>query len=71
VGTAIGGTLAYGVPAAQTRHVITDLTPSGSYTVSVTVSGANHVVTVTSGGSLHASANGVLTFNVTAAGGVM
>ncbi|HKA01760.1 MAG TPA: Ig-like domain-containing protein [Candidatus Solibacter sp.] len=68
VGMAIGGTLAYGVPAAQTRHVITDLTPSGSYAVSVTVSGANHVVTVTPGGSLHASANGVLTFNVTAGG---
>ncbi|HLK67269.1 MAG TPA: Ig-like domain-containing protein [Bryobacteraceae bacterium] len=67
-GTAISGTVSYTAPAAQTRHVITDLTPQGAYTVSVTVSGGNHLVTVTPGGNLHASANGVLTFAVTPAG---
>ena len=44
VGTAIAGTLSYVVPAAQTRHVITDLTPSTGYTISVVVSGTNHSV---------------------------
>jgi len=45
-GTAISGTISYSVPAAQTGRVITDLVPNGAYTVSVNVSGANHVVTV-------------------------
>jgi hypothetical protein len=67
-GTAISGTVTYTVPAAQTRHVITDLTPSGAYTVSVSVNGSTHVVTVTPGGSMHASANGVLSFSLTPAG---
>ena len=68
VGAPVTGTISYSVPAAQTRHVISDLTPSGTYSVTVTVSGGGHTVTVTSGGSLHASANGVLSFGVTAAG---
>jgi hypothetical protein len=67
-GTPIAGTIIYTVPAASTRHVITDLTPQAAYTVSVSATGASHTVTVTSGGSLHASANGVLTFSVSAGG---
>ena len=67
-GTAITGTIAYSVPAASTHHLITDLTPQGNYSVSVSMMGNNHVVTVTSGGSLHASDNGVLSFTVNAAG---
>jgi hypothetical protein len=67
-GTPVAGTIAYSVPAAQTRHIITDLTPRAGYTVSVNVTGANHIVTVTPGGSLLASANGVLSFALTGAG---
>ncbi len=70
VGTAISGTLSYVVPAAQTHHVVTDLTPSSGYTVSVAVSGGNHTVTITAGGSRNASANGVLDFQVSATGSV-
>ena len=67
-GTAITGTVSYTTPAAQTRHVITDLTPSATYTVAVTVNGSTHVVTVTPGGSLHASASGVLSFALNPSG---
>jgi hypothetical protein len=68
VGTAIAAPFSYTVPAAATRHIITDLTPSAGYTVSVTASGGNHTITVTSGGSSSATANGVLSFSVTAGG---
>jgi len=68
VGIAIAGPLGYVVPAAQTRHVITDLAPSAGYTVSVGVSGGNHSVSIVQGGSSTASANGVLTFQVSASG---
>ena len=67
-GTPVSGTIAYAVPAAQTRHVVTDLTPQAAYTVSVSVTGGTHTVTVTPGGNLHASAGGVLTFALTPAG---
>jgi hypothetical protein len=67
-GTVVSGMIAYSAPAAQSRHVITDLTPSGSYTVSVSNALGSQFVTVTSGGSMHASANGVLSFGVTAGG---
>jgi hypothetical protein len=70
VGTAIAGPLTYVVPAAQTRHVITDLSPSAGYTISVAVSGANNSVTIVQGGSSMTSANGVLTFEVNANGQV-
>ncbi len=68
VGTAIAGPFSYTVPAAVTRHVITDLAPSKGYTVSVSVSTGNHIVTVTPGGNSSATANGVLSFSVTAGG---
>jgi len=70
VGTAIAGAISYTVPAAATRHVITDLTPSAGYTVSVAVAGTNHVVTISPGGSSTATANGVVSFSVTAGGSV-
>jgi hypothetical protein len=50
-GTAITGTLRYVVPAKQTQHVITDLTPSTGYTISVAVSGGNQTVSIVKGGS--------------------
>jgi hypothetical protein len=68
VGTSIAGGLSYQAPAMQARHIITDLPASGSYTATATVSGSNVTVTITPGGSLKATANGVLTFNVTAGG---
>jgi hypothetical protein len=70
VGTAISGPLNYVVPAAQTRHVITDLAPSAGYMISVTVVGGTHSVSIVQGGSNVASQNGVLTFQVNAAGQV-
>ncbi|MBZ5602288.1 MAG: hypothetical protein LAO79_08280 [Acidobacteriia bacterium] len=70
LGTAIAGSVSYSVPAAQTRHVITDLTPSAGYSVSVSVAGGNHTVIVMPGGSAVATTNGVLTFQVSASGQV-
>jgi hypothetical protein len=67
-GTAISGTVTYTTPAAQTRHVITDLASSGTYTVTVNANGSTHTVTVTAGGNMHASANGVLSFALTPGG---
>jgi hypothetical protein len=68
VGTAIAGTLNYTAPAAVTRHVSTDPAPSTGYTISVGVLGGNHSVTITQGGGSIASANGALTFQVSASG---
>ena len=68
VGTAIAGPLSYTVPAAATRHVITDLTPSGGYTISTGLSGSKHSISIIQGGSTKASANGALTFQVSAGG---
>ena len=70
VGTAIAGPLGYVVPAVQTRHVITDLAPSTGYAISVSVAGGSHSVSIVPGGSSTASANGVLTFQVSASGQV-
>ena len=69
-GTTIAGTLGYTVPAVQTRHLITDLALSTGYTVSVMVLGGNQTVKITPGGPVMSTANGVLTFQVTAAGQV-
>jgi len=68
VDTAIAGPFSYNVPAAQTRHVITDLAPSTGYTISVILLGANHSVSLAQGGSRTTSAKGVLTFQVSAGG---
>ncbi len=68
--TAIAGTLSYNVPAAQTRHVITDLAASSGYTVSVSVGGGTQTVTVAAGGGRMSTSNGVLTFQVSASGQV-
>ena len=70
VGTAIAGPLGYVAPAAQTRHVITDLAPATGYTISVVAAGGNHSVSIAQGGSSTTSANGVLTFQVNASGQV-
>jgi hypothetical protein len=67
-GTAISGAVTYTTPAAQTRHVITDLVPSGTYTVTVNANGSTNMVTVAAGGNMHASPNGVLSFALTPGG---
>ncbi len=69
-GTTIAGNIAYAVPAVATRHVITELPANRAYSVSVTVSGGNHLVSVIPGGSLKTSAKGVLSFAVAANGAV-
>jgi len=69
-GTTIAGNIAYSVPAVATTHVITELPASKGYTVSATVTGGNHAISVVPGGSLKTSAKGVLTFNVAANGAV-
>ena len=69
-GTTISGNIAYSVPAVATRHVITELPANRAYTVSVTVSGGNHLVSVIPGGSLRTSAKGVLSFAVASDGAV-
>ena len=50
------------------RPVITDLAPSGTYTITVNANVATHTATVTAGGNLHASANGALSFALTPGG---
>ncbi len=69
-GTPIAGTISYTVPAQAAEHVITELQPSTGYAVSVSVSGATQTITVSPGGSYTSSAQGVLNFNVSAAGAV-
>jgi len=69
-GTAIAGTLRYTVPAVQTQHVITDLSASTDYTITVTVSAGNQTVSIAKGGSTKTTANGVLAFKTSAGGQV-
>lgn len=67
-GTTIAGSIAYSVPKVATTHFITELPANSGYSVVAAVSGSNHNITVTPGGSLTTSAKGVLTFTVSAAG---
>jgi hypothetical protein len=68
--TAIAGTVAYSTPAAATVHFITELPANSAYTAAAVVNGANHDITVTPGGPLSTSPQGVLTFTVSASGQV-
>jgi hypothetical protein len=70
VGSPIDGQFGYVVPAESTRHVITDLKPSTGYTILVNVVGGNHSVNIMPGGITTSSANGVITFQVSASGQV-
>ena len=58
----------YTVPAAATRHVVTDLTPGAGYSINVNSNGSGHTVSVVPGGPRTATTNGVLSFQVTATG---
>ena len=68
--TTIAGTVTYSVPTANTTHFITELPPDTGYSIAVVVADSTHTITVTPGGSFTTSANGVLSFNVSAAGTV-
>lgn len=67
-GTALTGTIGYGVSPVAAYHVVTDLTPNTGYTATATVSGSLQNISVSVGGTLMSSAKGVLSFYVTAAG---
>ena len=69
-GTTISGSITYTVPQVATTHFIAELPPNAGYAVAVVVSGGTHSLTVTPGGALTTSANGVLSFTVSAAGTV-
>ncbi len=69
-GTTIAGSIVYTVPAVATSHVVTELPANKAYTVTATMSGANHRINIVPGGSLMTSAKGVLAFHVEAVGTV-
>jgi len=62
--------LQYRVPAASAHHFLIGLAGNAPYKVLVSEQGGEHVITVSPGGSLHASSGGVLSFQITASGGV-
>jgi hypothetical protein len=66
--TTISGSIAYTVPQMQTMHIVTELPAASAYSVTVSVSGGHHNITITPGGSLSTSAKGVLIFTVSASG---
>ncbi|MDE2342040.1 MAG: hypothetical protein KGL63_01385 [Betaproteobacteria bacterium] len=69
-GTPIAGTISYTVPTSAAEHVITELQPSTSYSVTAAASGGTLTITVAPGSGYTTSAQGVLHFNVSAAGAV-
>lgn len=63
-GTPLSGTIGYTVDNLAARHVITDLSPSAGYTVTVATNGNQKSITVAAGGTTMSSAQGVLNFTV-------
>jgi hypothetical protein len=71
-GTPITGPIAFAQPAAATMLIVTDLVPSTSYAVEVTVVGATHAVTVTPDASgVFTSSQGTLRVSIAATGSVL
>ncbi len=68
--TTISDSIAYTLPQMQTTHIVTELPAASAYSVTVSVSGGDHNITIAPGGSLSTSARGVLTFSVSASGTV-
>ena len=66
----VAGTVMYVVPAALTRHVVTDLPPKTSFTVQATPGGGSLTVQLTPGAGPATSGGGVLSFQTTTAGAV-
>ncbi|HXU72622.1 MAG TPA: DNRLRE domain-containing protein [Polyangia bacterium] len=66
----VSGAVTFSEPAAATRVVVSDLAPSTSYAVSVSVSGGAHAVTVQPGAGFTTTANGTLAVSISATGAV-
>jgi hypothetical protein len=64
----VSGAITFSEPAAATRVVASDLAPSTSYAVSVSVSGGTHAVTIQPGAGFTTTANGTLAVSISAAG---
>lgn len=60
----------YSIPARATRHVLTDLSPSQTYTVTAAAAGGSLTVHVAPGAGSAASATGVLSFETSPGGAV-
>jgi hypothetical protein len=61
--TAFGANgVTYRIPPGQTLNVLTGLDPSGSYSLAESVGPGSTTISISSGGQLHASAAGVLSF---------
>jgi len=69
-GATVTGAVTFTEPAASTKVVASDLAPATSYTVTATVSGASHNVTIQPGPGLPTTANGTLYVRIAAGGGV-
>jgi hypothetical protein len=69
-GTTIAGSIGYSVPATATYHCITEVPANARYSVTAVVGSGMHTITVTPGGPLRSTAQGILTFNVSATGTV-
>jgi hypothetical protein len=67
-GTPISGNIGYSVADVAAHHVITDLARSTGYTVTAIVSGSVQSVSVSVGGSIISSSEGVLDFNLSVSG---
>jgi hypothetical protein len=60
----------YRVPTAPAQHFIAGAIGSGTYKVTVSDNRRERLVVISHGGSMRASSAGVLTFKVSASGGV-
>ncbi|HET6633357.1 MAG TPA: hypothetical protein VFG73_11720 [Rhodanobacteraceae bacterium] len=67
-GTTLSGPIAYSIEAAQAKHIIVGLAPGSTYSVSTHASGGRQYVSLSAGGSLTASKEGVLSFTLDSAG---
>jgi hypothetical protein len=68
--SAISSSFAYSVPQAFARHVVMGVAPGSTWTVAADPGGGDLAVSVTPGGSLHASNAGVLEFVINEQGTV-
>jgi uncharacterized cupredoxin-like copper-binding protein len=67
-GQPVTGAVSFSVPVGATSAVMADLQPGAAYGVTAALQGGTLTVTVAAGGSLQATAQGTLSFAVTAAG---
>ena len=67
-GTPISGNIAYSVPSAAARHIVTELAGAMGYSVVVATNSGIQTVSVNKGGTFMSTGNGVLNFTVDGAG---